>query len=125
MKITKLKGLAASASALALLAGCAIKQVEEVTVYKTKGTVQCESSGTSIFESELQLQNSGIEVLSSKCGVIEGVGFAQMCGGKTGDILVHTINARYENLAEAMGYKPVSALVSADAPQGFNAVECQ
>ncbi|WP_232314491.1 hypothetical protein [Grimontia marina] len=78
----------------------------------------------SISESEVQLHNSGVEVFSSKCGVLDG-GFAQICGGKTGDILLHTINSRYENLAVAMGYQPVSALVSEESLKGFSLVECQ
>ncbi|NGN97000.1 hypothetical protein G5S52_04835 [Grimontia sp. S25] len=125
MRKTGLRGLASGTALAVILAGCAIKPAEEITVYKTKGAVQCESSGMSIFESESLLRNSGVDVIFSQCGVLEGMSFAQMCGGKTGDILVHTINARYGDLAASMGYEPVATLITKDTPKGFNVADCQ
>ncbi|WP_233265733.1 hypothetical protein [Grimontia hollisae] len=108
-----------------ILAGCAIKPAEKVTVYKTRGVIQCESQGMSLVQSELQLTGVGVKIIDSQCAVLDGRVFASVCGAETGDIVLHTIDRRHEKLAEAMGYRNALQLKTPDTPEGFQPVECQ
>lgn len=121
---------------IVLLGGCSMfggsggetKMVgdEEITVgqvYISKGRAQCEDdSGRTLTETKSGLQNGGIKVFSSSCGVITGRMAPALCGATTLHINIHGIDERKYPEAEALGYEPVNSL---EDGQGFEIQSCE
>ncbi|MEZ8142241.1 hypothetical protein [Enterovibrio sp. FF113] len=107
------------------LSGCAIKQSKDVTVYQSRGAVQCETTGSTVQESRDKLMSIGVSVESSQCARLNDLMFASVCGGKTADILVHSVNARDLKVVQEMGFTLVSELESAESEAGYTIVPCE
>lgn len=100
-----------------LLVACA-EDRSTVTVYEAGPVVaQCEPAATTLEQSAGRLDQAGIEILRSSCGVISDMGFAAVCGGATGQILLHDIRGSSLAAAQSLGFKDAATLV-ADAPSG-------
>jgi len=97
---------------------------DDLLVYADREVRQCESDGFSPEASAQILINAGIDVLQSTCGIRTGVEFPAVCGGATGDILVHEI--RSVNLADAeqLGFQEISTLIDAAAGTSYRLVDC-
>jgi hypothetical protein len=94
-------------------------------VYEGRQSVQCGTRGLTTQQSAQKLIDGGIDVIESNCGVITGVAFAAVCGGGTGEILLHEI--RSVNLADAeqRGFKAASTLTDRASGVDYAKVDCQ
>ena len=101
-----------------------ITPVTNTLVYEGRQSVQCGTRGLTTQQSAQKLVDGGIDVLESNCGVITGMFYAAVCGGGTGDILIHKI--RKENLAdaEALGFKSVTELQDPAQGTDYAKVDC-
>ena len=87
------------------------------------GAPQCEPA--ILLESSAQkLIDAGVDVLRSSCGVRTGVSYAAVCGGPSGDILVHEIRSVNIRDANRLGFQEISILVDASAGTGYQLVDC-
>lgn len=64
-----------------------------VDVYIHKGDTQCNDDGLLLSETTSYLSDSSIEVSNSQCAILTGLSTADVCGGNTLNIYVHTIKA--------------------------------
>lgn len=107
---------------LLLLVGCS---THAVMIYEAKGDQQCGyKPGKTITESARKLENEGIVVIESFCGVKHGFTMA-MCGGPTLNILLHHIDEKDLESAEKLGFKPVTQLHSSDNKPEFDMISCE
>ena len=81
--------------------------VDSLTVYKSLGRRQCEEGGETADSLAAQLRTAGIEVRSVGCAN-DGMMYAAMCGGGTGELGVFDIPAADAARAAAAGFKPLS-----------------
>ena len=81
--------------------------VGSLTVYKSLGRRQCEEGGETADSLAAQLRTAGIEVRSVGCAN-DGMMYAAMCGGGTGELGVFDIPAADAARAAAAGFKPLS-----------------
>ncbi|NTS76335.1 hypothetical protein HR060_05585 [Catenovulum sp. SM1970] len=82
----------------------------QVTIYISTQAKQCEpGTGTSLKDSDNALANAGINTERSACGV-HGMPIMAMCGAKSADIHLHTIDEKDLATAESLGYKSVDKL---------------
>jgi hypothetical protein len=93
-------------------------------VFAERESRQCESDGITPEASAQTLRAAGIDVLQSTCGSRTGVAFAAVCGGRTGEILIHRIRAVDVAEAQALGYFEVETLVDAAAGTNYVVVDC-
>ncbi|TJY55176.1 hypothetical protein E4T66_21125 [Sinimarinibacterium sp. CAU 1509] len=84
-------------------------QQDIVKVFKSDGSRQCESEGTSVETMAQELINAGIDVLCGQKGD-DGLAHPTVCGGETGAINVYSIRAASQPDAESLGFAPVSDL---------------
>ncbi|MFV8781805.1 hypothetical protein ACNKU7_05220 [Microbulbifer sp. SA54] len=77
-------------------------------VMQPMGNRQCEGGGISLEQSRATLQQGGVSVAESRCAVRTDRMYPQVCGGATGDILVHRIPASMLDAALALGFDPAS-----------------
>ncbi|WP_226664895.1 hypothetical protein [Microbulbifer aggregans] len=77
-------------------------------VMQPMGNRQCEGGGISLEQSRATLQQGGVSVAESRCAVRTDRMYPQVCGGATGDILVHRIPATMLDTALALGFDPAS-----------------
>jgi hypothetical protein len=97
---------------------------ESVLIFADRGSIQCESDGISPETSAQTLITAGIDVLQSSCGIRTGVVFAAVCGGETGEIVVHEIRGVNLPTAEELGFRRTDTLVDPEAGTGFELVDC-
>lgn len=83
-----------------------------LTVYKSLGRRQCEEGGETAESLAAQLRTAGIEVRAVGCGT-DGMMYAAVCGGGTGDLGVFDIAAGDAERAAAAGFKPLTDLPDA------------
>lgn len=87
---------------------------EEITVasiYISKGRAHCDDkSGKKLAETKADLEDEGIKVFSSACGIITGKMAPALCGAITLHVNVHKIDQRKFPEAQALGYEPVTSL---------------
>lgn len=83
-------------------------QEKTLWVMQSQGRRQCEGGGISLEQSRATLQQNGINVAESRCAVRTDLMFPQVCGGATGDILVHRIPASMLDTALALGFDPAA-----------------
>ncbi|WP_158681509.1 hypothetical protein [Microbulbifer pacificus] len=76
-------------------------------VMESRGTKQCEGGGMTVEQSRGKLVDGGIQVVESRCGVRTDRMYPQMCGGATGDILLHRIPSAMLDAALELGFDPV------------------
>ena len=118
--------LTVSASIFALaLTGCGeditLDYSQYITVFEGRGTVQCQSAGgITPQQSGLKLIRQGLDVRRSGCGVMTNVAFPAVCGGATGEILLHDIPAVSLDVADRLQFKSVDTLNN-----GYAWVDCE
>ncbi|MDD1795717.1 hypothetical protein LRP50_21585 [Enterovibrio sp. ZSDZ42] len=117
--------LTLSITSFLLISGCAIKSPEYVTVYQSRGVIQCESAGITAADSREQLSSKGVGVKTSQCGQLSGVSFISVCGAETSDVVIHSIEAKDIRLAEMMGYSLVDSTQETGDKQEFDIVPCE
>ena len=93
-------------------------------VFESRQSLQCESDGISPETSAQKLVNAGIDVLRSTCGNRTGVVFPTVCGGPTGEILVHEIRGVNVEDAQRLGFAQVSTLVDTTAGTNYELIDC-
>ena len=96
----------------------------DILVYADREVVQCESDGVPLEASAQILINAGIDVLQSSCGIRTGVEYPAVCGGITGDILVHEIRSVNLPDAEQLGFQEIRTLIDAAAGTSYQLVDC-
>lgn len=79
-------------------------------LFIAKGNRQCEGGGMTLSESRRRLESAGVKVLESRCGVRTDMAYIQVCGGATGDILLHHVEPSSLEKAVAAGYRPAGAI---------------
>ncbi|WP_295797716.1 hypothetical protein [uncultured Microbulbifer sp.] len=77
-------------------------------VTQPRGNRQCEGGGISLEQSRATLEGNGISVAESRCAVRTDRMYPSVCGGATGDILVHRIPASMLDAALQLGFDPAS-----------------
>lgn len=86
-------------------------QAEElIWVYQGRGSKQCEGGGTSLDASAGKLTNNGVTVSDSRCGARTDRMYPAVCGGATGDILLHLINKGSLDAALELGFDPADQI---------------
>jgi hypothetical protein len=97
-----------------------------LVVYEGRGRLQCDfTGGITPAQSAMKLTGAGVDVLRSGCGVMTGVVFAAVCGGSSGELLLHEIRAENRETAEQLGFAPAQELVSRVSETGYAWVDCQ
>ena len=104
-------GCAADSPASAA-SGKSLSAMDTVSVYRSKGSVQCNGGGVPLADHERQLTEAGIRVLSSSCGTT-GRMYAAVCGGATGEIHIFEIPASQKDAAAKLDFTPLSTLPGA------------
>jgi len=98
------------------LAACAVDNtagaVERIAMARSTGAVQCEGGGLTLQQTERQLADAGIQVLSSSCGH-DGRMRPMMCGRGDGSLHIVEIPASQAAKAEALKFIPLSRLPDA------------
>ena len=95
-------------------------------VYEGRGRLQCDfTGGITPQQSATKLTAAGVDVLRSGCGAMTGVFFAAVCGGSSGEILLHEIRTENLDTAERAGFIPAEELVSRPAGTGYAWVNCE
>lgn len=97
---------------------------DDLLVYSDREVRQCESDGVSLEANAQILINAGIDVIKSTCGIRTGVEYPTVCGGATGDILVHEIRSVNLSDAEQLGFQEMSTLIDAAAGTSYELVDC-
>ena len=94
-------------AALAGCAGAAQNAAEPtVSVYKSRGGLQCENNALAVSELERQLKDAGIRVAASSCGH-DGRMRPAMCGRPDGNIAIFDIPASKLDAAVALKFAPM------------------
>ena len=75
-------------------------------VMQPRGNRQCEGGGKSLASSGAELAQNGIKVQESRCGVRTDRMYPSVCGGATGDLLMHRIPASFLDAALELGFDP-------------------
>ncbi len=98
-------------SSMITLSGCTnALETSKTQVYIKDGSKQCFGGGASKEQTARRLTEHGIKVYQSSYGTINGMMTIAVCGGPTLSINVHSIDSDKLKQAEALGFKPVSAL---------------
>lgn len=97
---------------------------DDLLVYADREVRQCESDGISPEASAQILINAGVDVINSTCGIRTGVEYPAVCGGATGDILVHEIRSVNLPDAEQLGFQAISTLIDEAAGTNYELVDC-
>ena len=87
-----------------------------IWIYEARGDKQCEQGGTTLEESSAKLTDSGVEVQESRCGVRTDRMYPSVCGGKTGNILLHLISQDKLDAALEMGFDPADQVEYQNQP---------
>jgi hypothetical protein len=93
-------------------------------VFEARGSIQCEFDGITPAASAQKLIDAGIDVLSSTCGIRTGVAFPTVCGGATGEIVVHEIRAANVEDAVPLGFAEVATLVDVASGASYALIDC-
>ncbi|SDJ57126.1 hypothetical protein [Microbulbifer yueqingensis] len=84
----------------------AVPAEELIWVFRARGNRQCENGGTTLEQSRNQLSAAGVEIQESRCGTRTDRMYASVCGGQTGDILLHLVRKTALDAALQQGYDP-------------------
>jgi len=86
-------------------------QAEElIWVFQARGNRQCEGGGISLEQSNAKLTGNGVEVQESRCGTRSDRMYPAVCGGPTGDILLHLISQESLDAALELGFDPADQI---------------
>lgn len=88
----------------------AVQAEELVWVFQGRGNRQCEGGGTSLEQSSAKLTDSGVQVQESRCGTRTDRMYPAVCGGPTGDILLHLISMDSLDAALELGFDPADQI---------------
>ena len=97
---------------------------ENIIVYISKGSTQCNNDGLSEEASTQSLVDVGIDVLETYCGRTTELDFPTVCGAGTGEIIAHEI--REVNLESAIeeGYQDIESLIDEENMLSYEINEC-
>ncbi|MBN8431154.1 hypothetical protein JF535_09860 [Microbulbifer salipaludis] len=90
---------------------------QSLWVMQPRGNRQCEGGGRSLEASGAELAQNGIKVQESRCGVRTDRMYPSVCGGATGDLLMHRIPASFLDAALELGFDPAK-------PGQYQFVDC-
>ena len=79
-------------------------------VMQARGNRQCEGGGVTLEQSRASLEGSGITVSESRCAVRTDRMYPSVCGGATGDILVHRIPSSMLDAALELEFDPADTV---------------
>ncbi len=102
-------GAAACAPVVPEQAAQAAPTASVVTVFKSRGSVQCGDRGSAPEAMRAELERSGVTVRSASCGS-DGRMYPAVCGGATGEINLFEIDAADAARARALGFVPLAEL---------------
>ncbi|WP_323844785.1 hypothetical protein [Microbulbifer magnicolonia] len=88
----------------------AVQAEELIWVYRGRGNRQCEGGGMSLEESGAKLTDNGVAVQDSRCGTRTDRMYPAVCGGPTGDILLHLIAKDSLDAALELGFDPADQI---------------
>lgn len=88
----------------------AVQAEELIWVYEGRGSKQCEGGGTSLEDSAGRLTGNGVAVSESRCGVRTDRMYPAVCGGLTGDILLHLVGKGSLDAALELGFDPAEQI---------------
>lgn len=86
----------------------AVPAEELIWVFRARGNRQCEGGGTTLAQSRDQLSTAGVKIQESRCGTRTDRMYASVCGGQTGDILLHLVEKTALDTALQHGYDPAA-----------------
>lgn len=93
-------------------------------VFEGRGRLQCDfTGGITPEQSAMKLTREGVDVLRSGCGAMTDVAFAAVCGGASGELVLHEIRSVNLDTAQRVGFRSVSEL-KAQSGQGYAWVNC-
>lgn len=84
----------------------AVRAEELIWVLESSGSKQCEGGGIGPEESARKLTDSGVQVQESRCGVRTDRMYPSVCGGPTGEVLLHLIGQDSLDAALELGFDP-------------------
>ena len=97
--------------------GRAAEGETSIWIQQARGNRQCEGGGKSLDQSGRQLAENGIKVQESRCGVRSDRMYPSVCGGATGDLLMHRIPSDFLDSALQQGFDPAN-------PGTYNFSDC-
>ncbi|QKX18710.1 hypothetical protein [Microbulbifer sp. YPW1] len=83
-----------------------VQDNQSLWVMEARGNKQCEGGGKSLAASGAELAQNGIRVQESRCAVRTDRMYPAVCGGATGDVLMHRIPASFLDAALELGFDP-------------------
>lgn len=94
-----------------LAAGCSVSEedLQQVKVFQSDASVQCESEGVAPAEMQKVLTSANIDVQCAQKGHT-GMMHTTVCGAPTGNVNVYTIDASKIAEARTLGFAPVTEL---------------
>lgn len=128
-----LSALVAVCALSAVLSGCGeesdapsdLLRRGNILVFEGRGRLQCDfTGGITPEQSAMKLIREGVDVLRSGCGGMTDVAFAAVCGGPTGELVLHEIRSANLDTAERAGFRDVSELKVPGGGQGYAWVDC-
>lgn len=84
-----------------------VQDSDTLWVIQARGSKQCEGGGLLVEQSRGKLQQSGVAVVESRCGVRTDRMYPAVCGGATGDIYLHRIKKNMLDAALELGFDPL------------------
>ena len=94
-------------------------------VFEGSGRLQCDfTGGITPEQSAMKLTREGVDVLRSGCGGMTEVAFAAVCGGPSGELVLHEIGSANLDTAEHVGFREVSELKVPGGGQGNAWIDC-
>ncbi|WP_231757683.1 hypothetical protein [Microbulbifer elongatus] len=75
-------------------------------VMQARGNRQCEGGGRTLEASAAQLAENGIKVQESRCATRTDRMYPSVCGGATGDLMLHRIPSDFLDAALELGFDP-------------------
>ena len=87
------------------------EKITVIKVYTSKERAQCQdASGRPLSETKEELEDAGMRVYASECGVLTGLMNPALCGATTLHINIHGIDEQQLSDAEEMGYRSLESL---------------
>jgi hypothetical protein len=94
-------------------------------VFEGRGRLQCDfTGGITPEQSAMKLIREGVDVMRSGCGAMTEVAFAAVCGGPSGELVLHEIRSVNLDTAERAGFREVAELKTSGGGQGYAWVNC-
>lgn len=117
-------GLALSGALVACADDTPVPIADSATVYRSAEKRQCEEGGLTSAQSIAALTGAGVHVMRSGCGMLAGVMYPAVCGGATGDIVLHEIAGADLPSATGAGYADAQGLARAGGGAGYDWIDC-